>query len=191
VDHAVWQHAQYSLFFLEDYYHTLDICRYQPVVQMFAILHLTDVIARFFPNVPHNHGKDGPAAVRLVIDVLAKSRPGFPVARTFLELIHKTAKDVIFPLPNDLEESFYCSHPSRSRFLLDDTIDACTRTTYKQPVHSIQMRFSPTISSDWVATCAAFGFRHPSPDDVGLRQLSAEEQGAQNLMRITNLLNMD
>jgi hypothetical protein len=182
----VLQHAQYGLFLLEEHYHTLDICRYQPIMQMFAILHLTDVIARFFPNVPHNHGKDGPAAVRLAIDVLAKSRPGFPVARTFLELIHKTAKDIIIPLPNDLEESFHLLHPSRSRFLLDDTIDTCTRTTYTQPAYSIQMRFSPTISSDWVATCAAFGFRHP-----GLRQLSAEEQGAQNLMQITNLLNIN
>ncbi|PQE17802.1 nitrogen assimilation transcription factor nirA protein [Rutstroemia sp. NJR-2017a BVV2] len=191
VDHIIRQYIQYSLFLLEEHYHILDICRYQPVVQMFAILHLTDMIVRFFPNIPYNHGKDGPVAVQLAIDVLAKSRPGFPVAGTFLELIHKTAKDVIIPLPINLEESFYCSHPGRSRFLLDDTIDTCTRTTYIQPVYSIQMRFSPMISSDWVATCAAFGFRYPGPNAVGLGQLSAEKQGAQNLMQITNPLNMN
>jgi hypothetical protein len=187
----MWQHAQHGLFLLEEYYHSLDICRYQPIVQMFAILQLTDVIARFFPDVTHNYGKDGPAAVRLAIDVLVKSSSGFPVARTFLELIRRTAKDVNIPLLNDLEEPIRRSYPSKSRFLLDDIIDACTRTTYMQPIQSVQMRFSPTISSDWVSTCTAFGIRQPGPDTACLRQPSAEEQGAQNLMRIRNLLNTD
>ncbi|PQE11433.1 hypothetical protein CJF30_00011453 [Rutstroemia sp. NJR-2017a BBW] len=156
VDHIVWRHAQYGLFLLHKHYHSLEFCQYLSVTQMFAILHLTDVIARFFPNVSGNHGIDGPTAVQLAIKILAKSRFNFPIAGTFIELIYKTAKDIITPLPNDLEELFRRSHPNRSKFLLDDTIDACTRTTYTQPVHNIQRRFSPTISSDWAAICTAF-----------------------------------
>jgi hypothetical protein len=162
VGQVVWRHTQYSLFLLDKHYHSLGFCQYLSVTQIYAVLHLTDVIARFFPNISGNFGRDSSAAVRLAFKVLAKFRSGFPIAETFIELIYETAKDIIIPLPNDLEELFRRSHSSRSKHLSDDAIDACTRKAYRQPVHNIHKRFSPTISSDWAAICTAFGFQESS-----------------------------
>jgi len=191
VDRILWQHAQQGLFLLEEHYHSLDISRYQPVMQMFAVLHLTDVVMRFYSQVPSAYGRDGRSTLKLAMSVLAKSHSGYPVAGTFLELIYKTAKDLMDPLPNELLEDFHNALPNRSRFLLDDIINACTATTYMQPVRSIQKRFTPTISAEWAARSPSFGFHPSSLDTVRLRQPSAEERGAQSLMQIRNLLNMN
>jgi hypothetical protein len=191
VDRILWQHAQQGLFLLEEHYHSLDISRYQPVMQMFAILHLTDVVMRFYSQVPSAYGRDGKSTLKLAMSVLAKSHSGYPVAGTFLELIYKTAKDLMDPLPDELMEDFHTALPNKSRFLLDDIIDACTAPTYMQPVRSIQKRFTHTISAEWAERSPSFGFHPSSLDTVRLRQPSAEERGAQNLMQIRNLLNMN
>ncbi|KAM3067486.1 hypothetical protein ACMFMG_011631 [Clarireedia jacksonii] len=183
VDHILWEHAQQGLSLLEEHYHSLDISRYQPVMQMFAILHLTDVRMRFYTQ--------GWPALKLAISILAQSHSGYPVTETFLQLLYKTAKDLMNPLPNDLEEDFHNALPNNSRFLLADVLDAFTRPTYTQPVHVIQKRFSPTISAEWVALSPSFGFQSFAADPVSLRQPSEEERGAQHLMQIRNFLNIN
>jgi hypothetical protein len=67
------------------------MCRYQPVLQMFSVLHFCDFIVRFTPNKIDAGYKDGSKAVRFGMEVLVQSRAGFPVAGTLQELLKRTA----------------------------------------------------------------------------------------------------
>lgn len=49
VEDTIRNHAQQGLFFFEEHYQLGYTSQYQPTLQMFATLHLIDVVARFFP----------------------------------------------------------------------------------------------------------------------------------------------
>ncbi|KAH8586833.1 hypothetical protein B0O99DRAFT_695099 [Bisporella sp. PMI_857] len=189
VEETIWKHAQSGLFLLDEHYRTQFTCRYQTVLQMFSVLHLADVVARFFPGGVEGHGKDGPNAIRFGIESLAQSRAGCPVANPLVEMLQKTARECSIRF--DASQSG--GMPSRLSTVhvnrIDDMIDACTRFSYVQPTDEIHDRYSRSFSADWTADAAAFGFHEPALGTRRLAPPSAEERGAQNLMQIRNLLN--
>lgn len=187
VEEVIWRHAQSGLFLLDEQYRTQYTCRYQPVLQMFAILHLTDVVARFFPEV-EGSGKNGPEAVQFGMETLMESRVGFPVAGPFQEMLRRRAVNLSIALPENLYELMSTSGKPQA-YQLDDMFDACTRSNYIQPIPDIHKRYLPSFSADWASHGASFGFPEPSIDAKKLRPPSAEERGAQSLMQIRNLLN--
>ena len=181
MEEIVWKTAQEGLFLLDEHYRTQYTCRYQSVLQMFAVLHLTDVICRFFPHSIDGLSKDGSTAVQLGMEVLMQSFHGFPVAGPFQEMLRRTAKECFIPFPNAIRVP-------KERFGLDDFIDACTRPSYVQPAREIHNRYLPSFSVDWASDGGPYGFHEPAPGRK-LRGASAEERGAQSLMQIRNLLN--
>ena len=191
IEEAVWNHAQRGLFFLDEHYRTQYTCRYQPVMQMFALLHLTDVIARFFPGGVEDSSKDGPEAIRFGFDALTQSRAGFPVAGPLQEMLRKTAIECAIRLPRDpLDIAGGSRRASNTQiYRMDDLVDACTRPSYVQPIDEIHARYSLSFHADWAAEAGAFGFQDLSSGSRALRVPSAEERGAQSLMQIRNLLN--
>ncbi|KAH8656216.1 hypothetical protein BGZ60DRAFT_385086 [Tricladium varicosporioides] len=188
VEDVIWNHAQQGLHLLDDHYRTQYTCRYQPVLQMFAVLHLTDLIARFFPG-GKDGGKDGPEAIQLGMDILMQSRAGFPVAGPLQEMLRRTAQQCSIRLPRNLGDTLTPSPPPKQIYRMDDLIDACTRPTYCQPVEDIHVRYLPSFSADWSSEGASFGFLGSISGGSKLRVQSTEERGAQSLMQIHNLLN--
>jgi len=118
-----------------------------------------------------------------------QSQAGFPIATPLQEMLRKTAKECSIRLPANVVDVLAVPAPLKAVFRVDDLIDACTRPTYIQPINEIHMRYLPSISSDWLAEGAAFGFLEPGLGSRRLRISSAEERGAQSLMQIRNLLN--
>ncbi|RDW58156.1 hypothetical protein BP6252_13567 [Coleophoma cylindrospora] len=192
VEEVIWSHSQHALYLLEECYQQRFTCRYQPVLQMFAILHLTDVVMRFFPHAvsgTEEKRRDGARAVQLAMECLMQSRAGMPIAGPMQEMLRRAAIECSMTLPSNLAE-LMAPAPVPSRvYLLDDLIDACTRPSYVQPVSDIHQKYMPSFASDWVTIGGPFGFREPRAGGRGLRARSAEERGAQSLMQIRNLLN--
>jgi hypothetical protein len=156
---------------------------------MFAILHLCDVIARFFPGKVNSSSKDGPEAIQFGMEGLMQSYAGFPVAGTFQELLKRTALDCSVPLPTNWVDLMTPSRPPKPIYRADDFIDACTRLSYSQPIADIEIRLEPSFSTNWDAQSPSQGFKEYSVKS--LRRSDAEEQAAQHLMHISKLLNDD
>jgi hypothetical protein len=157
---------------------------------MFAVLHLSDVVARFFPGgMETGDSKDGPEAIHFGIEVLMQSRAGFPVAGPLQEMLRKTANECSIRLPRNLSDIMPPPRPQQQLYRLDDLIDACTRPTYSQPVKEIHRRYISSFSSEWASEGTSFGFLASASGLSRLRVPSAEERGAQSLMQIHNLLN--
>ncbi|KAL3428502.1 nitrogen assimilation transcription factor nit-4 (fungal specific transcription factor) [Phlyctema vagabunda] len=192
VEDVIWNHSQYALSLVNDRYRVQYTCRYQPVFQMFALLHLTDVIARFFPHaieVGQAKSRDGAQAVEFGLQCLMHSHAGLPVAGALQEMLRRTANECSIPLPRNLNELMDTSRSPKQTYRIDDLLNACTRSSYVQPVAEIHKRYAPSFSVDWNSDSAAFGFHTLNIRERKLRVPSAEERGAQSLMHIRNLLN--
>lgn len=189
LEEVVWKHAQQGLSFLNEHYRTQYTCRYQPVLQMFGILHLVDVIARFFPGGAEGSGKDGPEAIQFGLEALFESRSGCSIPSPLQEMLRRTAQECFIRLPPNTSE-LIISPLKNNSYYMDDMIDACTRPSYVQPISEINSRFTQSFSTEWATQAPSLGFREPTTSNRRLRKPpSAEERGAQNLMQIRNLLN--
>ena len=189
IDEVIWKHAQTGIFLLDQHYRTQYTCRYQPVLQMFSLLHLCDVIARFFPRKVDSVTKDGSEAVRFGLEVLMQSRQGFPIAGAFQELLRRTAIECSVQLPKNLTDLMKPARPPMPIFRVDDLIDACTRHSYIQPVTEILTLLDQNFRSDWIVQSPYHGFKDAASGAMSLRRSDTEERAAQNLMHISNLLN--
>jgi hypothetical protein len=80
--------------------------------------------------------------------------------------------------------------PPKMVYMMDDFIDACTRSTYGQPVEDIHLKYQPTFAIDWTAEGLSLEFREPGESARRLSVLySEEEEGAHSLMQICNRFN--
>jgi hypothetical protein len=86
VKEVIWNHAQRSLFIMDQCYRGQYNSRYQPVLQVFAMLLLCDVIARFFPDKLISTSKDGAEAMQQGMESLMQVRTGYPIAGPLQEL---------------------------------------------------------------------------------------------------------
>lgn len=155
---------------------------------MFAVLHLSDTIARFFPGGVEGRSKDGPEAIQFGLEVLMQSAVGFPVAGPLQEMLRREAKACSIRLPKSFD-LMVSTKPAYPAYRIDDLIDACTRPTYTQPLNELIPRYVPSFSADWAVEEPSAGFRETTSGS-SMRGPSVEERGAaQNLMDIHNLLN--
>jgi len=187
VEEVIWNHAQQGLFLLHAHYRTQYTCQYQPALQMFSVLQLTDIIARFFPGGIEVGSKDGPEAIQLA---LAQSRVAFPLAGPLQEMLRRTTVAYGIRLPKSVMDLMVDPSQPNKSYRMDELVDACTRPSYIQPIAEIQAKYNPSIGVDWLAAGPEFGFVEPLSGSKRLRVVpSAEERGAQSLMQIRNLLN--
>jgi hypothetical protein len=195
---VLWHHAQHGLHVLEEKYKEAYTCRYQPVLQMFSVLHLSGVVARHFPggvsgSGVEGSGRDGPEAIHLGMEALGQSRAGFPVAGPLQEMLRRTAVEGNILLPTNLDDMMPPPPPPRHIYRMDDLLDACTRPTYVQPFNEIHARLVASFPGQWGSEASACRFME-SISGMPNRIPSAEERGAQSLldmsgMSIRNLLN--
>lgn len=155
-------------------------------------MHFCEVIGRYFAGVPVRDGssqKTASAALQIGLETLMMSRQGFPICGPMQELLKQTAITHNVRQPDNIQELMASHRQSKAEYKTDDFIDACTRPTYVQPASSIHAKYSPTFASDWALEARKYDsqmFEGP-----GIVRSSEEERGAQNLMQIRNLLNMN
>lgn len=159
---------------------------------MFAVLHLSDTIARDFPGGIEGRSKDGPEAIQFGLEALMHSHDegrGFPVAERLQELLRKEAEVCSIRLPRSFD-LMVSAKPGHQVYRIDDMIEACTRPSYTQPLEDILPRLAPSFSADWAVEESSGGFRSPPTGPGPGPGRTAEERGAaQNSMHIRNLLN--
>ncbi|KFZ03336.1 hypothetical protein V502_11034 [Pseudogymnoascus sp. VKM F-4520 (FW-2644)] len=192
VDEVVWSHAQHALLLLERHYHLHFTCRYQPALQMFVVLNICHLIARFFPVKPTNHpsAKDGSEAVTIGIEVLHESNTGFPAAGALQELLMRSAAACSLKLPQSLDYLLTPQGNVRTAHSYNDFIDVCTRPSYRQSLWGVREKFDSNFAEEWFSQSPEFGFRLPQPGQQSLRELQSEpNRGVPSLMQIRNLLN--
>jgi hypothetical protein len=190
VEEVIWTSAQQGLFLMDEYYRAQYTCRYQPVLQMFAVLHLCDVVARFFPGKVDGPSMSGPDAVQFGLEILMQSQASFPVAGPLQELLRRTSERSV-RLPRNVRELTSGPCPPNTVYQMDDFIDACTRPTYIQPASDIHLKYTPTFSADWDLEGPLYGFIAPPPGERRLRAVSDEERGGRRLMEVRDLLNIN
>lgn len=188
VEDIIWAEGQRGLFLLDQHYRTQYTCRYQPVLQMFGLLHFCELMARFFPAKIDQNTKDGPSAIQFGLEALMESRSSFPVAGPFQELLRRLAVNCKVHLPRNLDVLMASNRSPKPTYKLDDLIDACGRPSFVQPTAQIRHRYCPTIAAEWALDGPSLGFN--DADRRHRTSRSEEERGAQNLMQIRNLLNL-
>jgi hypothetical protein len=192
VEEVVWTHAQRALLRLERHYRLHYTCRYQPALQMYVILNICHLIARFFPAKPTNDSdiKDGSEAVTIGLEILQESNVGFPAAGALQELLRRSAAACSLRLPQSLNHLPTPQRNSRPAHSYDDFIDVCTRPSYHQPLWGVREKFDSKFAEDWYSQSQEFGFRLPHPVQQSSREQQSEpDRGVQYLMQIRNLLN--
>jgi hypothetical protein len=160
---------------MDQCYRTQYTSRYQPVLQLFAMLHICDVVARFFPGKVDLIGKDGAEAIKFGMESLMQVRAGYPIAGPFEELLLQTANEC------SIHTSYLraLSRPRKRRYRMDDFVDACTRLTYCQPVEDIHLKYQLTFAIEWMAEGLSLRVRELGPGTVRSRAIPAEKgQGA-------------
>lgn len=188
----VWTHAQHALLLLERHYRLHYTCRYQPALQMFVVLNICHLIARFFPAKPTNDPsiKDGSEAVTIGMESLHESTIGFPAAGALQELLRRSAVACSLKLPQSREYLLTPQGNVRSAHSYNDFIDVCTRPSYHQPLRGVSKKFDGNFAEDWFSLSPEFGFRMPQPGQQSLTDLQTEQdKGTPHLMQIRNLLN--
>ncbi|OBT66212.1 hypothetical protein VE03_04312 [Pseudogymnoascus sp. 23342-1-I1] len=192
VDEVVWSRAQHALLLLERHYRLHYTCRYQPPLQMFVVLNICHLIARFFPAKPNNDPsiKDGSEAVTIGIEVLYESNIGFPAVGALQELLRRSAATCSLKLPPSLEYLLTPQGNVRTAHTYNDFIDVCTRPSYHQPLWGVRKKFDSDFAEEWYNQSPAFGFRLPQRGQQSLRELQTEpDRSIPYLMQIRNLLN--
>lgn len=190
VEEDIFTHAQRGLSLLQHYRDDFT-CRFQPILQMFTVANLCDLIARYYSVNSSPTVKNASEALIFGLDVLQESYAhgsGFPIAgvlREILRLAPATYSNKI-ALPQPYE--YQLSQPRK--FSYEEIMDACTRATYFQPLWGVREKFEPGLGQDWLRQSARFGMRRPEAGDRSLRVVVGEpDRGANYLMQIKNLLN--
>ena len=176
---------------MEEHYQSAHAGQYQPTLQLFAALHLIDVLARFFPHASGQSKELGVDAIRFGCRMLIQSRDKYPVAAPFHDMLQRTANECGISLLQDTDKPMTADLRSVNIYREDDLIDACTRHTYVQPVTEIHTKYSSSFSAEWASYVASFGFQSALVGGTRVRVASIDEMSARPVMDIRNFLNVN
>lgn len=190
VEEDIFAHAQRGLSLLE-HYRADFTCRFQPILQMFTVANLCDLIARYYSPNSSPSVKNASEALIFGLDVLQESYAngsGCPIAGVLRELLRLAPATYPTKIALPQPDEYQISQPRK--FSYEEIMDACTRATYFQPLWGVREKFEAELCQDWLRESARFGMRRPEAGDRCLRVVVGEpDRGASYLMQIKNLLN--
>lgn len=160
----------------------------QPALQLFAALHLIDVVVRFAPLASGQSRELGLEAMSFGCHMLGGSQDKSPIAGPFHEMLIRTANECGISIAEHGDGSINDHLSISHNYRQDDIINACTKHTYVQPVKNIHRRYSSSFLKDWASYGASFGFQSVATGNTGI-QTDSTEDNAQPVMEIHNLLN--
>lgn len=187
VEEEIWRHAQMGLDLLDRHYRAHWTCRYQPMQQLFSVLHLSEIMARFFAGRTDQNSKNGLEAVQLAMDVFRGSQGSFPISTQFQDVLYRIASECSFDVPPDWKSQ--TPSPNNALHNIDHTIEACGNASFLQPANDVLVKYQSTFERDWATEAPAFNFRVASGIAPRRRKtLDSDELAAENLMSIRNLV---
>jgi hypothetical protein len=191
IGESIWKYAQQGLILIDEHYRRLYTCRYQPVSQMFVVLHLCDLVVRSFPSEINFPMKDRSETVRLGIRVFEQSR--FPIAGILQDVLYRTAIEQSIQLPRTSRHSKVSTFDFKPQvFRMNKVIDACTRLEYAQPVSAIQSRIVLNVDQHLLKKMLDLEFKIINVKSITVQNTRTEEESAiRRSMQVSNMLNIN
>ncbi|KAI9797905.1 MAG: hypothetical protein M1825_005674, partial [Sarcosagium campestre] len=132
--------AQAGMRLLEHYQRLYSI-RYQTQLQVYCLLHLSDLLVRYGSD---EHRRD---AARFCLEALRQSNASLDVCGPLREMFRQTIIECGVQLP-----AYATSLMNTTKtYTLDQMVDSYTRISYVQPVDQIQQLMDSNIAESWNA----------------------------------------
>ncbi|RDI78713.1 hypothetical protein Vi05172_g11297 [Venturia inaequalis] len=137
--------------------------RYQPPMQAFCLLHLSDLILR--------QGKQGvEATILFCFEMLSESLPGFPMVGPMQAMFCESVLSCGYKLPANVEKLM--DGRTWQSYSREDKLECCQRLTYAQPVDMLVERLDPDIAQvfedEWHEHIENHGGNRDAPDDMSI-----------------------
>ena len=171
----VVKHARIGLALLMQY-RTAYSFRYQSPIMLFCIVHICDTL------VAHdNHDGSAIETARFCLEGLEEAKVGYPVAGPLQRMFRLALDGYSMLIPDELER--LCG-PS-SKYGPDELLDACTRSSYQQPITQLLPNLDPGLAQDFMDEWQKLCEDRPQQDRV----MDFPGTERQTSMQIDSLLN--
>ncbi len=161
--------------------------RYQPPLQAFQLVHLCDAILRVGPAERDGLGQ---RIVVFCLEMLGEALPDFAFVGPLQAMFCQTARESGFVLPDDVDALMQ----GRSAYGPEELLDACERTTYRQPAGLLLGRLdAAAMARDWdaewrVRTEVAAGVDDADAVASSSSSVSGDEGGGRGVRRASGAL---
>ncbi|KAI9654185.1 MAG: hypothetical protein M1829_000967 [Trizodia sp. TS-e1964] len=172
------QSAEDGLLLLKQY-RLLFNCRHQPQIQMFCLVHLSDLIMRYKPRKAEE-------VVHFCLDMLKESRKGFPFCGPLQEMFRHAASDCRVLLPLDLENLM----GPLGQYSIDELMEAVVKPSFAQPLNYVASIIAPLTQEQWAQEWHRYIVEPTHHVGLGSRKSSRDsDQYMQGQMQISSILN--
>ena len=114
---------------------------YLSPLQLFCLVKLADAVVGY-----DGHGSTTPRTVDFCLTSLEEAKIGYPIAGPLQKMFRVSLTEYRIPVSNELERMIGSSQQMGPEALLD----ACTRSTYKQPITQIKPNMEADLGQDFV-----------------------------------------
>ncbi|TLD36309.1 hypothetical protein E2P81_ATG03198 [Venturia nashicola] len=144
-------------------YRCLFSNRYQPPMQAFCLLHLSDLILR--------QSKQGvEATILFCFEMLSESLPGFPMVGPLQAMFCESVLACGYKLPVNVEKLM--GGRTWQSYSREDKLECCERLTYAQPVDILVERLDSDMAKvfedEWHEHIENHGGNRDVPDDMSI-----------------------
>lgn len=153
---------------------------YLSPLQLFCMVHLCDAVVRY-----DGHGETTPRTVKFCLTSLEEAKVGYPLAGSLQQMFRLSLGDYGIPVPNGVERMIGKS----ARMGPEELLDACTRSTYKQPFSQILPNMEADLGQNFVNGWQGIAEGRLAESSFGERSRSGPLGGKERLA-IGSLLNL-
>lgn len=145
--------------------------RYQPPMQAFCLLHLSDLLLR--------QSKTGvESTILFCLEMLSESLPGFPMVGPLQAMFCESVLSCGYKLPVNVEKLM--GGRTWQSYSREDKLECCERLTYAQPVDLLVERLDDKISKvfegEWHEHIENHGGNAVEPEDMLLADSDSEPE---------------
>ena len=137
---AVVNHAKIGVDLLNQY-KSIYTNFYISPLQLFCLVNLCDAVVQY-----DGHGDTTPRTVEFCFTSLEEAKIGYPVAGPLQKMFRLSLSEYGIAVPNSIESIIGDS----ARLGPEQLLDACTRTTYKQPITQILPNMEANLGPDFM-----------------------------------------
>ena len=142
-EQLVWlviDHAKTGVELLRQYQNAYSNFYLSPL-QLFNMVHLCDAVVRYTGQSDLT-----PITVEFCLTSLEEAKIGYPVAGPLQKMFSLSLSEYGIPVPNELERMIGTS----AHIGPEELLDACTRSTYKQPITQILPNMETELGQNFV-----------------------------------------
>lgn len=172
-------HAKTGVELLMQYQNTYSNFYLSPL-QLFSMVHLCDAVVRY-----DGQGETTPRTVEFCLTSLEEAKVGYPVAGPLQKMFSLSLSEYGIPVSNELERMIGGS----AHIGPEELLDACTRSTYKQPVAQILPNLERDLGQNFMNGWQRITEGRLAEVPAGERSRSGSD-GRGDRLAIGSLLNM-